>query len=341
MSSATTSPTQNLEPQAGGGTLRSPEKSDVGSPIIPPHAPRTGRLRRLLGPFYFTGVFWYRFHLWGMRALPEPLIRPAVWLFTLVFFLALGRVRTAVGNNLGNVLGPCGFLERQRRVWRTILTFAWCLSERYEQFVPGKEFSEEMVGEELWKETLADPAGFVIATAHVGNWELASALSVGRADRTCNIVRERELDIDSQAFIEKLLSQLERGSYKTHFAADNPLMGLELLDALRNGEMVALQGDRPRYGGRTHTVEICGLSIPLPIGTAALARSADVAIVPVFFFREGRRKYKSVVRPAIHVSATGDRRRALECAVEQLGREIEWAIRESPNEWFCFSDLTK
>jgi len=341
MSSATTSTTEKLEPQVGGGGLPSPEKSGVGSPIIPPHAPRTGRLRRLLGPFYFTGVFWYRFHLFGIRILPEPLIRPVVWLFTLVFFLTLGRVRTAVGNNLAHVLGPCGFMERQRRVWRTILTFAWCLSERYEQFVPGKQFSEEMMGEDLWKENLASEAGFVIATAHVGNWELASALSVGRADRTCNIVRERELDTDSQAFIEGLLSKLERGSYKTHFADDNPLMGLELLDALRRGEMVALQGDRPRSGGRTHTVEICGLKISLPIGTAALARSAGVAIVPVFFFREGRRQYKSVVRKPIHVSVTGDRMKALECAVEQLGREIEWAIRESPNEWFCFSDLTK
>ncbi len=339
MSSATTSPV---------GKLSSEEETDaeqafgaIKPEAIPPHAPRTGRLRKLLGPFYFTGVFWYRFHLWGMRVLPNPLVGPTVALFTVVFYLTLGRVRKALGNNLDVVLGPCGFLERQRRVLKTINTFAWCLSERYEQFVPGRVFDEQMIGIERWKEILTDPTGFVIATAHVGNWELASALSVGRADRTCNIVRERELDAESQEFVEQLLSKLELGSYRTHFADDDPLMGLELLDALRRGEMVALQADRPRSGGRSHMVNVCGLNIPLPIGTAALARSAKVAIVPVFFFRVGRRKYHSVVRPAIRVETEGNRQRALEIAIEQLGREIEWAIRESPHEWFCFSDLTE
>ena len=40
-------------------------------------------------------------------------------------------------------------------------TFAWCLSERYEQFVPGKTYDEQMIGEELWQEILANPSGFV------------------------------------------------------------------------------------------------------------------------------------------------------------------------------------
>jgi lauroyl/myristoyl acyltransferase len=178
-----------------------------------------------------------------------------------------------------------------------------------------------------------------MVTAHIGNWELASAFSVGSSGRTCHIVREREIDSEAQAFVEELLSKHRREGYRTHFAGEDPHLAIELLDALRRGEIVALQGDRPRSGGRSIEIDVCGMRMPLPIGTAALARTADAAIVPVFFFRTGRRTYRSVVRPVIRVARTADRRGALEEAVSALGREIEWAIRESPHEWFCFTDL--
>jgi len=38
---------------------------------IPPHAPEAGYSRRLLGRFHVTGVFWYRFHRWGVSILPD------------------------------------------------------------------------------------------------------------------------------------------------------------------------------------------------------------------------------------------------------------------------------
>jgi len=36
-----------------------------------PHAPRVGRLARLLGPLKVTGVFWYKFHRFGITILPN------------------------------------------------------------------------------------------------------------------------------------------------------------------------------------------------------------------------------------------------------------------------------
>lgn len=40
----------------------------------PPHAPEAGRIRRLLGPFYITGVFWFRCHKFSVRYLPNWLL---------------------------------------------------------------------------------------------------------------------------------------------------------------------------------------------------------------------------------------------------------------------------
>jgi KDO2-lipid IV(A) lauroyltransferase len=117
------------------------------------------------------------------------------------------------------------------------------------------------------------------------------------------------------------------------------MQGMELLDALRRGDIVAMQGDRPRAGGRSIDATLFGRPFPLPPGPAALARTADAPLLPVFVLREGRRRYRVVFRPPIHVPRTGDRAADLTATMRQVAAEIEWAIRRAPHQWFCFRRL--
>lgn len=303
------------------------------------HAPSTGWLRRVLGPFYFTGVFWYRFHLFGARVLPDWSMRAMTVLVGGSFFLALGRVRRAVAANLDPVLGPASGLERLRRSWRTIQMFSWTLTERYEQFVPRKRFAFRMEGAEVWEELIGSGRGFVLVTAHLGNWEVGSTLPATRREIVLHLVRETELDPRSQHFIDELLGRLGGHRYRTHFATDDPSLGVELLEALRRNEIVALQGDRPRAGGKTCSVELFGLPFEMPVGPAALARLAGVPLVPVFTLREGRRKYRVVMRAPIGVPRTPDRAADHRAALQALAQELEWGVRQDPHQWFCFREL--
>ena len=146
------------------------------------------------------------------------------------------------------------------------------------------------------------------------------------------------MDPRAQDFIRELLDR-GGGNCVTHFSGDDPTLSFELADALRQGEIVALQGDRPRAGGRSVIVSLFGRPMPLPIGPAALARAAGVPIVPVFSFREGRFLIRATVRPPFHVASTADRLADIAGAVHHLAAEIEWAIRQRPYQWFCFRKL--
>jgi len=137
-----------------------------------PHAPRASGWRRLLGPFYVTGVFWYRFHAFGVRVIPEWAFGTAIALFASFFFLVLGNIRRAITKNLEAVLGPCGFVERQRRTFRTLWIFSWCLSERYERLVTDHPFTIDAEGEEVWRELNRQGGGLIMLTAHLGSWEV-------------------------------------------------------------------------------------------------------------------------------------------------------------------------
>jgi lauroyl/myristoyl acyltransferase len=293
-------------------------------------------MRRLLGPFYVTGVFWFRVHCWGIARMPDWAIGPTLVLFTSFFFVALRNIRSAVAANLEAVLGPCSWWERQKRIWRTLREFAWCLTERYERMATDRTFEMAGEGVETWREILDSGKGFILLSAHLGSWEAGSIVPADRDGRRVHVVREAETDPKAQAFIRELVSRHAQGLYITHFAADDAHLGMVLLEALRAGEVVALQGDRPRTGGRALATTVFGRCFPLPVGPAALARATGVPLVPVFIFREGRRRYRSVVRPPILVPETADRKADLTAAVDRFGVELEAAIRRAPHQWFCF-----
>lgn len=306
----------------------------------PPHAPEAGWVRRFLGPLYFTGVFWFRFHRWGVRVLPNWGLNLLMPLFTTFFWLTLVNIRRALGWNLEAVLGPCGWWERQLRALRTLRQFSWCLSERYERLSTNRTFKIEIDGPETWREVTAAGQGVLLVTAHLGAWEVGSMLPASREMRQVHVVREAETDPRAQRFFADLIRRGGGDLYTTHFAED-PQLGMVLLDALRRGEIVALQGDRPRAGGRTAEMKLFGRPYPMPIGPAALARAAGAPIVPVFVVRTGRLSYRCLVQPPIPVAQTASRQRDMEEALQRFVDQLEAAIRREPHQWFCLRRLWK
>lgn len=305
----------------------------------PPQAPELGLLARLLGPVHVTGVFWFRIHRFGARVLPEWLKRATVLAFTLFFTVALRSIRAAVASNLEAVLGPAGFVERQRRIFRTFHQFAWCLTERYERLAGPVPFAIERRDGEAWDRLATSGRGVILVTGHLGNWEVGSVAAPDRGAPVVHVVREEELDPRAQRFIERLLTERTGDRYVTHFAARDPLLGIVLLEALRRGEVVALQGDRPRAGGRTVDVELFGRPFSIPAGPMALARNAGVPLLPAFVLREGRRRYGVRFGRPIEVPSTDDRDADLRRAGERVVAVLEAIIRSVPHQWFCFRRL--
>ena len=305
-----------------------------------PQAPERGRFAAgILGPFHVTGVFWYRFHHLGARIVPRAALGPFILVFTLFFSVALRRIRKAIASNLVAVLGPCGRLETERRIFRTLHAFAWCLTERYEHLGPERDFDVVVENREAWSEITADGKGFVVVTGHLGNWEIGSTMPSAKDGRTVHLVREEELDPRAQEFISRLLRERMGPNYHSHFASGDPRLGPRLLEALRGGALVALQGDRPRSGGRTLTVGLFGRPFDLPEGPLALARAAGVPLLPVVMLRKGRKRYVLRFGRPIRISDAVGRRAALFGGGRELAGFLESAIREEPHQWFCFRRL--
>ena len=287
--------------------------------------------RRLLGRFHITGTFWLSAIMWVSRGSAVRAVS-MVWLWSAVFFCCLVRPRRIVTRHLDHILGRAGFLRRQLRIFRFFKEHAWCLVERFEQFRSDFKPKVEFEGDE-WPDLLADPKGFVIVTGHIGMWEIGQLMPVTDGKRRLHVVREREEHEGTQQVVAELLASHPHASLVTHFLDDDLALGASLLSALRRGDVVCLAADRAKAGMVAMPATCFGHPVQMPVGPAALARAADVLMVPTFVYRVGRRHYRVVARKPFKVARTADREADLRAAVLRLADEVEQAIRRDPFQW--------
>ncbi len=292
------------------------------------------------GPFRHDGIFWRRFGAWGAVHLPDAI---KAWLAPLVpwlFLLCVPAARRQITANLEVVLGPCGRFTSLRRAARSMTEFAHLFVETFE--VQSRGARGEDVGESLEVDLEGTPdlaeagpglgtRGLIVLTSHFGCWEIG-ARALCRFGRPVNVVMASEANPTVQAFLEQMRVDTD---LRVIFSDTSPFSSVGMLQALRRGEIVAIQMDRTTPGQVTHEVRFFGRRVKLPIGAFALARAAAVPIWPVFSVRTGRRRYRFLPEPPIEIPReAGDE--TLLLALQQITTRFERRVQEYPHQWFQF-----
>lgn len=175
---------------------------------------------------------------------------------------------------------------------------------------------------------LAGGRGCVSVTAHLGNWELAGRL-LAVLGRPVHVVMAPEVDPAVEAL-------LDRGSPPgvRSVRLSSPVVGVELVAALRRGEVVACQLDRAIGGRGDAAVPFFGAAARFPLGPFVMAAAAGAPVVPAFCLLGAGASYRLHVEPALEVTR-GAEREALGAAVGILERYV----RSHWDQWFSFYDV--
>ena len=171
------------------------------------------------------------------------------------------------------------------------------------------------------------PGGIVSVTAHVGNWELAGRLLASRLARRTRVVVSPEEAPELGRWVRR------DGDGMLFVPRAHPSVGVELVAALRRGEVVALQADRALGNGGDVWIPFFGVPAPFPLGPFRLARAARVPVVPAFCVLDRRYRYHVKVATPIAV-ARGEEEAAARAWVALLER----VVRDHPTQWFNFFD---
>jgi len=177
----------------------------------------------------------------------------------------------------------------------------------------------------LLEESFAKGRGVILVTGHIGNWELG-ALFFGRSGHKINVVTIPE----GSARIDSIRSAYRtRQNIRTIVIDKSPFSSLEIVAALRRGEIVAMLVDRWQ-GTDGVPAKFFGAERHFPRGPFVLSRATGAPIVPAFIVRDGN-GYRGVVDPPFFVEEGGD-----EPGARRLGESLERVIRTYPDQWYNF-----
>src|SRR5208282_5051548 len=151
------------------------------------------------------------------------------------------------------------------------------------------------------EQCLAAGNGLIVWTAHVGNWEFASRLLEMRG-RPVNVARVVE-DVPAEVTLRNLMTS-ER--LKIVDLSGGVPATIELMQALRRNEIVAMQGDRVY---QRHCAEVSFFSQPtsFPLGPFLLSQVSGAPVLPGFVIRRGWLRYLALMGDPIPPVPSDDR----------------------------------
>ena len=212
---------------------------------------------------------------------------------------------------------------------RVFTDFAMCFSDLVSTNRQLAAHRLSHVGHVEGLERLASLSGGLISlTAHVGNWELAGRLLAGRSARPTHVVVAPDEARELERWVRR------DGEGVRFVSRSRPTVSLELLAALRRGEVVGVQGDRAL--GTKGDVEISFFGRParFPLGPFRLSSAVGVPLLPAFCLLDAQ--YRYVVKIAEPFTAA---RGEEEAAAHTWVAALEAIVREYPTQWFNFFDI--
>jgi lauroyl/myristoyl acyltransferase len=300
----------------------------------------TGAERHWWHGFAVHGIFWRRFVDWGVRNLPAILHRPLIWIAAFLFFFVAAPARKSVLRNLRLIRPGSWQVMNYLRVLRVFTNFGWSLTDAAAYRMSKARFKYELEGGRFLDQ-LAAARGGVVLTAHMGNYDLGAALFAEKFHRQIQMVRAPEPDALAAQHVDLALQQSSAGAVKVGYSSDGTALAFDLLNALRSGEIISIQGDRVVGEVARARVKFFNREILLPNGPFVLSLASETPIYPLFIVRTGYRKYKIIARePIVSFRNAASRDEVIADAMQNWARVLEDVVSCYWPQWFAFTPLS-
>lgn len=169
--------------------------------------------------------------------------------------------------------------------------------------------------------------GGILAMPHMGSWELSARVGILHGLRPFSIAAHQKNTLVSD-YINGLRNEsgmpiLVRGAGTLR----------EAIRSLRRGLVMAILPDlRKRTPGIA--VPFLGAEANVADGMAALARAANVPIVPCYNVRKGWTRHLIVAEQAVRPDRRADKQADIERMTREVFNVLDAAIRAHPEQWF-------
>lgn len=269
----------------------------------------------------------------GGRRLSRLLLYPV----TLYFYLRRAPERQAARVLLTRLTGR---RPHAGQVMAHMFRFAATLLDRIFFLTRGeRDFDIQVQGLEALEERIDTGRGVLLVGAHMGSFEVLRTLAARRPEVPLRIVLNKQQTPVMTHLLETLAPDVAAGIIDG--AQDPGSTVLALSEALANGHMAALLGDRGRRDETMRRVPFCHVPAPFPVGPWVLAAALKVPVVLCLGLYLGGNRYRLVFEPFADVVELprSSREAALDAVMSRYAARLEHHARQAPCNWFNFYDF--
>jgi len=244
------------------------------------------------------------------------------------FILAEDRKTT-----LKNLQSALGDIYSETQIRKIALEVFENIAKNFAEVARFKNLSWEKLktrvkieGEEYWNQAFQKGKGVIAVTGHMGNFELLTAYFSLNGYKVTVLSREV---YDSR--LDELLKK------------NRKLVGVETLSAsedtrkiirvLKRGETLGITPDQDSKKYRGVFVDFFGRKANTPMGPALLHLRYGSPIVPIALLRNGKDKYRIIIRRPIYFEPKKIDDENLTKVTQRYTKDLEQIIRENPSQW--------
>jgi phosphatidylinositol dimannoside acyltransferase len=277
-----------------------------------------------------TPYFAYRAGAEVARLVPQSVGAPIARGIAQLAPAVLAQRRHQVERNLRRIHGAAfGGPELRRAVTATFGSYGRYFYELFRLPTYDRAWIEShfrCTGLEHVAAGVAAGTGVVLALPHLGNWDFAGAWLALQGYPVTVVAEPVEPPELFEWFVET------RAQLGMRVVPLSPSAGTEVLQAVRNNEVVCLLSDRDLTGDGVE-IEFFGERTTMPGGPAMLALRGGAPLLPAgcYFRTEGR--HETTIMPPVPTEREGRIRADLGRVTQTLAHRFEDLIRVAPTHW--------
>jgi predicted LPLAT superfamily acyltransferase len=250
---------------------------------------------------------------------------------TLYFLVTAQSARRASYDYLKRVRGRPAYWWH---VFRHFYCFATTILDRV-YLLRGEfgEFDISINGQELLQQHLAAGKGFLLLGSHLGSFEVLRSLGI-----THDLPLKVVMDIEHNEKITRFLDNLNRDIASTVIMPDRPETLIRVKQALDEGFVIGILGDRITGEGKTTACRFLGAPALFPAGPILLAAIMHCPVVLFFGLYRGGNHYQIEFENFAREITLDRNRRSqdLQIWTQRYAERLEHYTRQARYNWFNF-----
>lgn len=226
-----------------------------------------------------------------------------------------------------------GRLKACWMTYRNHCLFAQVVIDKFAMYA-GKKFSVKVRGMEYFLQLADLQDGFVMLSAHIGNYEIAGYTLSAEKKRLNVLVfggeKESVMMNRSRLFKENNVRMIPTRKDLTH---------LFMIDkAMTDGEIVSVLADRTLGSKKTFSIEFMGERARIPQSPFLLATLKNMQVLSILVMKTANKEYTIEMKKMTYQDSGDAKENALNLA-ENYVNLLEETVRRYPTQWYNYFDF--